>query len=137
MKSIELKCPNCDAALEVAEDRKECFCQFCGTHILLDDESREVTHKIVYTNEGKIKETERKMREMELTAEKEKMRAEEDKKSSKIRGILWIILFISFVVGGYNLLMLGNARVFMACALIAVALFIYLIITGLARFFRD
>lgn len=137
MKTIELKCPNCDANLEVAEDRKECFCQFCGTHIMLDDGSREVTHKIVYTNEGKIKETERKMREMELTAEKEKMRAEEDKKSSKIRGILWIIFLVAFVIGGYNLLMARSVKVFMFCALIAVALFIYLITTGIARIFKN
>ena len=38
MKLITLKCPECGATLQFDLDRKECFCTYCGSKILLDEE---------------------------------------------------------------------------------------------------
>lgn len=38
MKLITLKCPECGATLQLDQDRKECFCTYCGSKILLDEE---------------------------------------------------------------------------------------------------
>ena len=39
IKTVSLKCPECNANLEIEEGRKRCFCQYCGTKIMLDDGS--------------------------------------------------------------------------------------------------
>ena len=33
---IELKCPNCDADIELDDSRKIGFCRYCGTKILIE-----------------------------------------------------------------------------------------------------
>lgn len=38
MKLITLKCPECGATLQLDQDRKEYFCTYCGSKILLDEE---------------------------------------------------------------------------------------------------
>ena len=37
---LNLKCPNCGGELQVQSDREFCFCQYCGTKILLSDENK-------------------------------------------------------------------------------------------------
>lgn len=43
---IKLQCPNCSANLEVDASLKQCFCQYCGTKLLINNEN-EKTIKIV------------------------------------------------------------------------------------------
>ena len=43
MNTLLLKCPNCDADLEIDENGNFCFCQYCGCKILIDNGHREVT----------------------------------------------------------------------------------------------
>lgn len=38
MKLIAMKCPCCNGELNVDSDREFCFCQYCGTKIMIDDE---------------------------------------------------------------------------------------------------
>lgn len=39
MKMIQLRCPNCDAILDFEDDiGTTCYCKFCGTRILLDEQ---------------------------------------------------------------------------------------------------
>lgn len=38
MKLIAMKCPCCNGELNVDGDREFCFCQYCGTKIMIDDE---------------------------------------------------------------------------------------------------
>ena len=52
---VKLQCPNCGANLEVKEDAKFCFCMYCGTKILLNNEN-ERTVRII--DEARIKEAE-------------------------------------------------------------------------------
>lgn len=75
MKLLSMTCPNCNANLDnIDPSRKYCYCQYCGTKILIDDEvNRHETH--VY-DEAKIKETEStervKMREIDVEHEHSK-----------------------------------------------------------------
>ena len=39
VKLIYVKCPECGAALDIEEDRKEAFCSYCGTKVLLYNEN--------------------------------------------------------------------------------------------------
>lgn len=60
MKVITLKCPNCDADLEVSADRDDLYCSYCGTHILLEDENKkpETVTVHVIRDEARLKELE-------------------------------------------------------------------------------
>ena len=44
MKLIETTCPNCGAHLQVDLERGFCFCEYCGTKLLLDDEKIHVQY---------------------------------------------------------------------------------------------
>lgn len=39
IKTYSLTCPNCGATLEASSDRERMFCEYCGTKILLKDDS--------------------------------------------------------------------------------------------------
>lgn len=39
MNMIQLKCPNCGADLEVEDGLDSFFCKYCGTKIVLEDQS--------------------------------------------------------------------------------------------------
>lgn len=39
VKTYSLSCPNCGATVEAKEHRSEMFCEYCGTKILLNDDS--------------------------------------------------------------------------------------------------
>lgn len=62
MKVVSLICPGCGANLSIEDGRKQCFCQYCGMKIMLDDES--ITYRTV--DEARIKEAEVRMHEIDL-----------------------------------------------------------------------
>lgn len=37
MKILTLNCPNCGASFDLPEGKTSCFCQNCGTKMLIDD----------------------------------------------------------------------------------------------------
>ena len=39
MKLIEISCPNCGAVLKTEADRKNLFCEYCGTALRIDEET--------------------------------------------------------------------------------------------------
>lgn len=53
MKLIKLECSNCGANLEVNEELKNIFCNYCGQNYVLDDEIIKVEH-ILDTNKNDI-----------------------------------------------------------------------------------
>lgn len=95
MKLISLTCPNCNANLDdIDSSRPFCYCQYCGTKIVLDDGTiRKETH--IY-DEAKIKETESservKMREMDVERE-------HSKQMNEILKYVLIFAAVLFVVG--------------------------------------
>ena len=43
MKLITLKCPDCGATFDIKEDRKICFCSYCGGKMILDNEEQKLS----------------------------------------------------------------------------------------------
>ena len=74
MKLVSIKCPECDAALDISINRKECFCSYCGNKIILDDGSSTITH--IYID---------KTRERELDLEYTKLANERHQKKTQSR----------------------------------------------------
>lgn len=44
---VSMNCPSCGAKLDAPSDRKEFYCSYCGSKVLLDDGSYTVTHRII------------------------------------------------------------------------------------------
>ena len=61
MKLIEAKCYNCGASIQVEEDRKICFCSYCGTRYMVDDGT------IHIIDEAKIREVQTKADTKQIT----------------------------------------------------------------------
>ena len=47
MKILQLKCPNCNAPIDVLENQKTVKCEYCYTTIFVDDEAIHVKHTII------------------------------------------------------------------------------------------
>lgn len=95
MKVISLTCPGCGANLSIEDGHKQCFCQYCGMKIMLDDES--ITYRTV--DEARIKEAEVRMHEINLW---EKRRTEWKKNlmiGLKITIPIIIVLILMIVIG--------------------------------------
>lgn len=101
VKMISLKCPECGAHLSIEEGHKQCFCQYCGTKIMLDDGSKTYTYR--HVDEARIKEAEveKLIRLKELEIEEQKRALEEKTKAFKIKAsiILGIVGAILMVIG--------------------------------------
>ncbi|MBQ6991103.1 MAG: hypothetical protein IJN58_08600 [Clostridia bacterium] len=98
MKVISLKCPECNATLSIEGDRKYCFCQYCGTKILIDDGS--TTHTYRKVDEARIREADiqEKIRLRELMLEEKKFAARERIKATKIKfSIILTVLGIGLI----------------------------------------
>ena len=97
VKMVSLKCPECDATLSIAEGRKQCFCEFCGAKIIIDDGS--TTN--VYRDEARIKEAEVReqirLKELELEVDERKQK----------RKILKIKIIISIILGIVGLILVA------------------------------
>lgn len=105
VKMVSVKCPECNASLSIEEERKQCFCQYCGTKIIIDDGS--TTHTYRKVDEARIKEAEVnesiRLRELMLEEKKyaDKKKAKEFKvKISVILGIVGSILLVIGFLGG-------------------------------------
>lgn len=80
MKIVQITCPNCGGMLNIDEDKKKDYCQYCGTPVFLDDEVKRVqlddAEDAGYKFEkGRIKAQEEKIQEERETRE----RAEKEK----------------------------------------------------------
>lgn len=93
MKVISLKCPECGASLSIEEGRTQCFCQYCGTKIMLDDE-RSYTKTIHTIDDAKIRQAEIN-REIQL----KKMEMEENKEKRSRLVLVFKVIFSVILVG--------------------------------------
>lgn len=56
---ISLKCPECGATLQVEENRKECFCSYCGNRVIVqNDNEKTVNINKHIVDEAEIKRVE-------------------------------------------------------------------------------
>ena len=102
---IALKCPECGANLEIENNRKQCYCQYCGAKIIVDNGSITYTYRKV--DEARIREAEVneliRMKELEL---EEKQQAENEKSKKRkveatvLLGIIGSLLLMIGLFGG-------------------------------------
>lgn len=107
VKMIALKCPECGSKLQIEDGHKECFCQYCGHKILLDDGSVGVnmnvntTHTYHKVDDARLKEAEvdKLIRIKELEMKEAEFRKNEQIRDIKIKCtiILGIIAVISMI----------------------------------------
>lgn len=84
MKIQSLKCPECEANLEIEEEREFCFCQYCGCKIIIQDENKK-TYRHIDEADVKRAETERIVRLKELELEEKK------RENKKVLIKIWLI----------------------------------------------
>ena len=113
IKMNSVKCPECGANLQIEEGRKQIFCSYCGTRIIMTNENEYIYRHI---DEAEIAhaETNRivEMKRMEM-AEKSRMQKQRIKKIKIIISIiLGAIMLISFAIHKMHMMTLG-----MVCAL--------------------
>lgn len=104
-----MKCPECKANLSVKEGRKYCFCQYCGTKIMLEDDRVNKTY-YTYRNEARLRQAEidREIALKKLEIEKIKVEQEEKRKNKNRRlkiivAIILAILVFVLSLSGYLL----------------------------------
>ena len=93
----ELSCPNCGASLQVEAEKKICYCEHCGSKLILDDGS--VTTRII--DDAKVREAEanEKIKIMESELELKKLEAEEkDKKNTYVMAIVMMLILIGMSI---------------------------------------
>ena len=56
MQLINMRCTSCGAELEVDPEKKQLFCSYCGSKLLLKDENIHITNRFV--DEARLKEAE-------------------------------------------------------------------------------
>ena len=95
MKIIEIRCPHCGGELHIGEDRKECFCEYCGSHLMFDDGDRTIIN--VIRDEARLKEAEIESEKIKKKEAKEK-RASVHRKRLLISFVVWLALFIAFFI---------------------------------------
>ena len=98
IRMVSLKCPECGANLSIEKERDYCYCQYCGTKIILDNGS--TTHTYRNIDEARIKEAELesalRMKEIEITEKNKAIKI----KASIILGIIGSLLLILGFIGG-------------------------------------
>lgn len=90
MEIVEIKCPNCQGNIHITAGRKETYCEFCGSHLFLDDGNRVITNINVSRDETKLKK-------LEIINERIK-KMEEQQKYKKIDWIAIESTVISFLL---------------------------------------
>lgn len=102
---IKLECPACGASLSVEEGRKQVFCSYCGTKILVNDENEYVFRHV---DEADLKraESERiiKLKELELEEKRiaERRNTQNSKRKTRVR------FTASFFLAAFFLILIGS-----------------------------
>ena len=109
IKFIQVKCPNCNAVMNLENYRTTAFCSYCGTRLLIHSQNEQIIHTI---DEAKIKqaEAERDVRVNQTNAAREielkKLETQQQKSKNRLMvlkyvGIVIAFLFCMFFFGGY------------------------------------
>ena len=46
IRFVSIKCPECGAALDVEEGRRQIFCSYCGSSVLIDNDNEHIIRHI-------------------------------------------------------------------------------------------
>lgn len=99
-KFISVKCPECDAPLEIEEGRTQAFCSYCGAKIKIENDNEYIYHNI---DEAKIKQVEAdhqfRMRELELNEKNQECARKGRKTAYTIAAVFAVIGIITIPIG--------------------------------------
>ena len=96
MRMVQMCCPNCDAVLDIKDDMTtQCFCNYCGTRILLDDQQESVI-------KAKVRLQELEHEKYKIDKEYEDKDKDRKEKAASEKGFLIFacIFFIGFFIFG-------------------------------------
>ena len=96
MKLIAVKCPQCQATIDIDEKRKSCFCSYCGTKIILDDGSRTYAH--VYIDRTREREIEYEKSRYEAEMKRQDERAKYERLSVVFLCLAAVLILITFLI---------------------------------------
>lgn len=96
---VSFKCPECGANLPVEEGRKEMFCSYCGTKIVISNDNEHVYRHI---DEARIKKVEAdtmvELKRLELVEQQRSAKVKNKKLKIIVSITLAIVIVLSFVL---------------------------------------
>lgn len=106
MKMKSLRCPNCDANIDVEDGLDMFFCKYCGYHIVLEGQT-----DAAYYAKVQVKEMEHKERIQEKKHSQERYKIESKQKEER-RSIAWCFGVLFLILIGVGIIVLfGNNSV--------------------------
>ena len=108
VKLIAVKCPECGATLNIEEDRKQAFCTYCGTKVLVHNENEHIYRNIDEAGIARAN-TERIVKEKQMEFAERRWIAQESRRKNKVKlalilgiagGVLMIIGFMAGEAAG-------------------------------------
>lgn len=108
---VSIKCPECGATLDVEEGRRQLFCSYCGSKIIIQNDN-EYIYRHVDEAEMKYAETEKIVRLKQLEMLEKKRASDEKAKALKVKisvglGIVALVALGLGFAGAESLLMVG------------------------------
>ena len=86
---VPLTCPSCGGQLQIPEGTKQCYCNFCGTQIVVDDGSINLNiHD--EADLRRVRNEERRQERRDAAAERRQQKYEEAQRRWKIALIVWL-----------------------------------------------
>ena len=121
---IALKCPKCGADLQIEQGRTQCFCSYCGSKILLQNENEYIYRTV---DEAKIRETELQAEMYRKEMEARERKCEMSRNFFKKRLIIYVLLGVIGYAGGFGLMKTNHelALAFLAPAIIGLCFAFY------------
>lgn len=114
MKVVKLKCPECNAILEVNSDLDNITCNYCGAKVTIEDENESKTERVIRRLGNELKKS-RSYYSSDEYKERLKIQDEQKKKTFKQLGIIFgIMILIPIII---SLLVPEKTKDDMTCTL--------------------
>lgn len=114
MKVVKLKCPECNAILEVNSDLDNITCNYCGAKVTIEDENESKTERVIRRLGNELKKS-RSYYSSDEYKERLKIQDEQNKKTFKQLGIIFgIMILIPIII---SLLVPEKTKDDMTCTL--------------------
>lgn len=112
IRFVSVKCPECGAALDIEEGRKQIFCSYCGTKVMIENENEHIYRNI---DEARIRqaETDREVQLKKMEIIERKRAAAEKAKKTRLQLMILVgigtlvFLGIGFSADNYGLAIPG------------------------------
>ncbi len=129
---ISMKCPSCGADLQIESGRKECFCTYCGTKVMVDNGEQTFNVNINQNINQTINSTHHEVNEAEIIrAKTEQFVAKKDRSFKwsigKLCLISWIAMFTLMALNMegpeifYYIFVYAGKWMFLICVILSIA----------------